>query len=275
MRQNMYAASPEFQKLRPWLEYDPGEGWRTHVCNSPIKVCDESTAMFQWELRDAAEHAGLANSAGEFENTFATIYRQILSACSSGQLTCLRTGFMPADAPLLNQVPPRDLIEFFFEGIQLIWNLSPASKGPSPYFPNVDPVTLSLWNETVNDLPQNIENPIYKPAQNNAGSSFALLRQMYEIIWPLALLLTVIGLIYLFACNRANLFLMFSVSMAASIIPAVASLGLLEASIGRYISGGGPLYSISIFPFVLILVICVVAGISNYLETIRLSKYDV
>ena len=269
MRQNMYAASPTFQRLKPWLEANPGEGWRAQPCNSPLKICDESASHFQWELRDAAELAGLANSAVEFESTFKKIFTELTSACNSGQLRCSERNFMPAGAPIISQVPKRDVIESFFEGFQLIWNLSPATKGGSAYTPNVDTSTLKLWNETVHGLPVNSVNPEYKPGQNNAASSFSTLLKAYELIWHLLLLLSFIGMFFFIVSRRQKLSILAVISIAIliSMFVAIEILGILEASIGLYISSGGSVYSISVFPFALTFVIAFCAELINRLPT--------
>ena len=111
-RKRVYAISPTAKKLEPYLEIDPGNGWRGAPCNSPLKICDESAAWFAWDLRDATHSAGLDNSAKQFEASFDQILRDITSACHTNKFQCSNRGIAPGVVSLADMAK-RELVDAY------------------------------------------------------------------------------------------------------------------------------------------------------------------
>jgi len=96
-RRLIYAVSPRFAELRPFLEGDLGRSWTNHGC-SLLGVCDDIAAgWLMWALRDAAGLAGHYRSAGEASRFWAEVAREVDAACGDGRLPCHEAGhgFMP------------------------------------------------------------------------------------------------------------------------------------------------------------------------------------
>lgn len=271
-RQNMYAASPTMRKLQPWLEGKPGEGWKAASCASPTKICDESGAWFPWELRDAVEHAGLGDTAVSFNSTFESIFSELRSACKSKQLRCERSSIVPG-LPQISNIPIRDVIESTSETFLSIWNLRSAEKGSNSYYENLDKGILDIWNNTVKGLPPNLPLESYKPMQNFGVSSIQLLSSIYAMIWRvlmIGMLVTMIWRFRLFITSRNALNLVFS-SLLLPTLLSVLTISILEAGLGGYLSMGGNLYTLSIYPFIFLL--CALS-LSSLIESINATQKD-
>ena len=267
-RQNLYASSPTFRMLRPWLEAKPGEGWRGQSCASPMKICDESAGWFPWELRDAAEYAGLGKSALDFEATFQRVHHEVTSACRTGQLICGNPALI-SGIPLLNNVPIRDYLESPFIGFTSIWNIESWRKGPPPYFESIDSATQGIWTKAVKSLPINSPNPVYKPSINNGIYSLSLIFGLYEIIWHLLIAFSLIAAAYcLYNWKHLHSSLMITaVASTFSVVIFVFSLSILEAAGGPYLTGSADSYLLPVYPTVLLSIIALTASLHKILET--------
>jgi hypothetical protein len=93
-RRRIYAASPAFRELRPFLEGSVGEMWghigHEHV---PRRWRSESaqeilTGWFVWALRDAVLLAGHGESGPDALAYYARLASSVNEACGSGRLQC-------------------------------------------------------------------------------------------------------------------------------------------------------------------------------------------
>ncbi|MBB1472648.1 hypothetical protein H5368_06365 [Luteimonas sp. MC1782] len=96
VRSAVYAASPAFARLRPYLEAPDHRGG--DACRLASHACsDYSGGWFMWVLRAAAASTGEYRSAPAAEAYFRTLADEIDRACDDGRLAC--TGRLAASIP--------------------------------------------------------------------------------------------------------------------------------------------------------------------------------
>jgi hypothetical protein len=105
MRLRLYAVSPAFAELRPYLEGPLGEGWASaseSVTHLPARKYEMAGGWFMWALRDAVALAGHCTSGAESMAFYARLAREVNEACDQGRLgPCgpRRSGFVPPLRP--------------------------------------------------------------------------------------------------------------------------------------------------------------------------------
>lgn len=145
-RELVYAVSPTAKRLRPYLEGLPNTGWRTQSC-AHAGFCDESGPWFNWDLRDAMALAGLATTAGDFQQNLETISDDITRACADGRLECSRWP-APAGLPVVNSIDPAEVIADTWLSVRI--SRSFLTADPAPGFNGVGPPeVMAPWREVV------------------------------------------------------------------------------------------------------------------------------
>ena len=99
-REAMYAVSPTFAKLQPYLEGDYGRGWAgasSAMTGLPAEERQIGGGWLMWALRDSVAAAGFCHNAREALNFYKHMAREINQACDEGRLPAYpkRSGFMP------------------------------------------------------------------------------------------------------------------------------------------------------------------------------------
>ena len=275
-RKRVYAVSPTAKKLETYLEIDPGNGWRGAPCNSPLKICDESSSWFAWDLRDAMHSAGLDNSAKQFEASFAQILHDITSACHTEKFQCSNSGIAPGVVSLAD-ISKRELIDAYATATDwLVFNdIGYTTRGGvAPEGSNT-----TVWDEVVKGLPdRTVLNP-YRPEVSAIGNTITLLQRLYGIIWPpLFLIATVHFVTSLFSKARIRGLQLISLMAILGLVLFIGQLALLEASSGMYLTSGKTLYMLPAFPFVILAVIIELSAVFKFmahkLESSQLMTKD-
>lgn len=95
-RIQVYAVSPHFAKLRPYLDPIPGPSpWEAGECMFHSSACgDIGNGFFMWALRDAVAAVGGYKSPKRASEFYDAITGEIRSACNIGRLRCERR-FIP------------------------------------------------------------------------------------------------------------------------------------------------------------------------------------
>jgi hypothetical protein len=96
-RQRIYAVSPRFAELAPFIEGPDLQAWIAPSCRL-AGVCDDVyTGLFLWTMRDAARQAGHFKNGCEAAAFWEGLAREVNDACSEGRLDCLppRSSLMP------------------------------------------------------------------------------------------------------------------------------------------------------------------------------------
>ena len=89
-RIQVYAVSPHFAKLRPYLDPIPGPSpWEAGECMFHKSACgDIGNGFFMWALRDAVAAVGGYRSPERASEFYDAIASEIRSACNTGRLRC-------------------------------------------------------------------------------------------------------------------------------------------------------------------------------------------
>jgi hypothetical protein len=275
MRSEMYKVSPTLAKLGPNLEVPAGTGWSSQSCRA-INVCDESAAWFPWELRDAVESAGLARTATEFERTFQSIRDELKDACKRKQITC----GSPAIAPGLSSISKisyREVFESTFIALDQLLKIEPGQQNEPPYLTELSGKIYRTWDETINGLPLNEKPTSHKPGQSTGTYSLEYLRKVYSTPWNLAIGISTfamaVGLGFKKKNYRNTLFVIAPV--LAGFLLNLSILTIIEADTGLYLTGGGAMYLLSIYPYQLTLVLAILMGLVQSLAQVRKASSNV
>lgn len=84
VRQKVYAVSPAFKELEPFLEGDIGKSWMSEDVN------DIKGGWFVWAFRDSVSAAGYYRDAKTSSRYYERIANEVNDSCSQGKLTCLK-----------------------------------------------------------------------------------------------------------------------------------------------------------------------------------------
>ncbi|MBS0630710.1 MAG: hypothetical protein JSS11_02270 [Verrucomicrobia bacterium] len=99
-RERIYAVSPAFAELRPYLDGPASEGWYLPgetFRGIPRAEHEIVGGWFMWALRDAVAAAGHAHSGAEAMAFYQRLADEVNAACDSGRLAAgpRRSGFFP------------------------------------------------------------------------------------------------------------------------------------------------------------------------------------
>ncbi len=96
-RLRIYAVSPRFAELQPFMEGDIGRGWSMLGCNEAGICGDIAAGWLMWALRDAAAAAGHYHDARDAARYWASVRAEVASACRDGRIACggLSLDFLP------------------------------------------------------------------------------------------------------------------------------------------------------------------------------------
>jgi hypothetical protein len=100
-RERLYAVSPAFAELRPYLEGQIGENWAASsagLTHQPPQNHEIASGWFMWALRDAVIAAGHGRTGSDAMAYYARLAREVNSACDRGLIA--------AGPPLTGFVPP-------------------------------------------------------------------------------------------------------------------------------------------------------------------------
>jgi len=266
-RQKAYAISPTFAELEPYLERTWGVGWRGAACGT-IGICDESGAWFPWELRDAVELAGIGDdSAEDFENAFSRIHAEIQAACQLKKIDC---GLRPLSPGLasLNDLSLKNFLDSLANAFQ--WMIErPLASGVRAL--DTQHPTFEIWRGVVPGLegwslseysPEQCPNsqcPTRYQADNyGLGNVQRLSGDVFETLWVPLIVAAVFGIAIpnrQRISDKSRFLRVVAMSAAFSVIISLMLLAALEASSGAFVSIGGGLYTLPLFPFACIFVI--------------------
>ena len=249
MRDKMYLVSPTAVKLRTFLETAENTGWKSASCSSPLHVCDESTAWFPWEIRDAVESAGLGDNALEFEDTFKKIANEIDEACRNQKIACGNKGPAPG-VNSLSETSKRRLVESISDGLTGLYNLRGSGGSSSVYSADATPDQIKLWRETVNGLPKNTPLDTYNPGVLAGADTSQLVLIMYKKFWDVWILLGFFGLLISVLKERVKILNTIGLGATGAFLLMLCQLALIDAQSGLYIKGSS--YFLPLYPFMIL-----------------------
>ena len=83
VREQVYAVSPAFQELQPFLEGSAGKKWQNLAGSNDIPA-----EFFIWAFRDAVAYAGYADNGPDALHFYKKMGAEIDQACQAGKLDC-------------------------------------------------------------------------------------------------------------------------------------------------------------------------------------------
>jgi hypothetical protein len=253
-REKAYEISPTFSQLKPTLEQTYGVGWRGAAC-STIGLCDESSAWFPWELRDAAQIAGLADSATEFESTFRAISNDVETACHTKLIVCGVRGLAPGIGDPFD-IPVKNVIDAEALSISKLFQWQ-ASNGVRGVVDSKHPI-YEEWKSVVPGIEPWSGPSVYQPNNYGLGDAQGFLINLYQSIWVLLVISAMLGMFipkHSLAIPLASTLRTLGFAGFASTLLGTFLLALLEASSGAYLTFGGNLYVLPLFPFMFLFLI--------------------
>jgi hypothetical protein len=117
-RESIYAVSPAFASLAPYLDPPEGAVWQFGCQYYPSTCGDIAGGWFIWALRDAASRAGHYRSPVEASRFFGQLANEVGEACRAGRLAC--RGFMVPYMPYMSWSQLKRFPERFGHAIALI-----------------------------------------------------------------------------------------------------------------------------------------------------------
>ncbi len=122
VRNNIYAVSPAFREIEPFLEGEVGKKWVPLTCAFYPNTCpDIGGAWFMWALREAVSVAGYYQSATKAKEYYQRLATEVNSACDKDFLDCLS----PRET-LISPFHPEYImagVNTFFAGVKRIISL--------------------------------------------------------------------------------------------------------------------------------------------------------
>lgn len=192
-RERIYAVSPAFAELRPYLEGTIGRDWATissPLTHRPPEALEIGGGWFMWALRQSVEAAGHGRTADDALNFYARLAREVNEACARGRLPAgpPRSGFLPPWQAGQTAMLARTLGEFadFFVSFRRFSAYTPGSEGSRKeldYFRDLTRARLSTPTEALGyeyALPYQ---------QSLAGWKLAVLQGIGKTLRPVLLVL--------------------------------------------------------------------------------------
>lgn len=157
-RERVYAVSPAFRSIRPWLE---PSGFKAQGCNFEYirHTCgDFASGWFLWALRDAVAGAGHYTSGDRAEAFYRRLADEVNGACESRALDCQSPGF--GFVPALSWPIVGLTIESMKEAIRRVVFIFDLHGGPGPGSgPELFPYVAALTHNRLAPTPRMNETP--------------------------------------------------------------------------------------------------------------------
>jgi len=130
-RKRVYKVSPEFAKLKPFLEGNLTKRIRVTSCQD-IGVCDDiGGGWFMWAFRASVARAGFYKSAKDADNYYFKLANEINAACSDKKVDCNSEKTTISILPPLNAYYLHHFIKVFTQGFIFL------SKFKGAYFSSI------------------------------------------------------------------------------------------------------------------------------------------
>jgi len=230
-RQALYEISPTGQLMKPYLELPPGIGWRQQSCGSPVKICDNSTSWFGWDMRDAAESASRAQNELQFQTYLGQVARDLSSACESKRLDCEHKGSGPGTKWLL-YLPRAELLRDFLSNLQAPLQLSGMADGAvktPDHYPGTNAQIVSEFHQVANYRALPLNSVVQPKTFSRPLYNLGLFYFPFYIVF-----LTIAGLGYLIAWRKNIRLLIYSAFLLLTSGICIFSLGIavFQTSLG-------------------------------------------
>jgi hypothetical protein len=257
-REKVYAVSPSFAELRPFLEGPVGRGWHCAHIWSDVKEGEIAGGCFMWALREAAARAGHHVSGTTAMAYYRKVAQDIDGACADGKLECLpaRASMMPPWQDQFN----RPFLQTMARAPGFLAGFVGIVADPQPS--RGSQASLALFR----DLTQNRLAPIGKTAENEPSRSakmdsfkihvlnacVTLFHTMMPLLALLALALFCVRTMIDLRARRLSDLWIVEAALLAVIVARLTILSILEVTA---FPGIDPLYLSSAYPVLIAFVV--------------------
>lgn len=270
VRDALYELVPEFAELKPYLEDD---GYMERYGNY-------NAGGFYWALREAAQQVGVYDTPKTAQGYFETLANKVNALCDANILPAgpKRSSVSPAiKAEYILPVSKEALHSLVFCATFQQSNpqalFSPGSNDATFYQEKIRPMEEFLREKAITVTHPNTEEPVYTQFQNISYKLLNLIRVIYSILLPLALVAALLWQVFgamAWAKRRKkkqpdiqqNLFwivqlgLLFCILLRAYMI---AFVTVVSFEIGTYI-----MYLSSIHPLMILYAFCGTVALIRY-----------
>lgn len=221
-REAVYQISDTATQLKPFLETNPGSGWKTNYCQITGDCNEFGGAWLPFALRDAAVQAGGIQNETQFQNYFGQLYAEIKIACDRKRIICGHLG-SAAGVPYIGDLRMSSLIQNMF-------NLSKYyfSDNQNYYFnlndPSANPELVALWKNTTG----------LNPYQVSKISVLALQRysSLYSYLLVMFTSFSLLSLVLKFKKSIAHSLSRFNIPTILSLLLFISGISVLEIAWG-------------------------------------------
>jgi hypothetical protein len=260
VRTRIYAVSPAFSELRPFLEGRIGAAWAAPDAadaRQPSGLPEIQGGWFIWALRDAVAAAGYHDRGDRAMRFYQRLADEVNAACERALLACgsERATLMP---PWRSDYLPMVVATFwraclFTVGFQGYTLVPPPSLGPAPL--------LQLFNDVTRSRLTPMAGSDEAAASQAASDAFKwrvldAVHGLYATVTPwaaaLALLMFVYDCFRYALTRRAGDMLLLEAAILASVLALIAVIALIDVTSFRAIDVG---YLAPAYPLVLLLVV--------------------
>lgn len=221
-RLQIYKVSPEFRKLKPYLEGDTGLAW-AHSSEAvyPQYPGEIAGGWFMWAFRDAVQQAGYYKNGQTAMRYYATLASQVTAACSRHELRCV--------ASTNNMYPPlnthyiKPFLADFQHSLPFVWSFQQYYPFPLP--PAGDAQSINLM-ATITHEPATVH---YDPSRVTFLKRIA---SVYQDGFPLLtwVAIAIFAAFLLFKGSYRNAMFIFAGLVAGTIIVRAALLSLISVT---------------------------------------------
>ncbi len=240
-RAAVYAVSPAARILEPSLE-NPKNAWQALTCRV-LHICDDLPgAVSVWAFRDAAASAGFFDSGAASQQFFATLDRQIETACGSGALHCARR--LPVSVQSLQHFRLGPFLASVRGSVAEVM----ASRYLGPGLPaprTIQPAARVLYNATIIGMPRTAAAAAAQRVTYKRGAGqLRLLASAYRVLVPVLAVLGLLGLLWsLVRPRRSDLGLVvLTVGFFTAVVGRLVFVGLLDTT--QFSTGGDARYQL-------------------------------
>jgi hypothetical protein len=169
VRKKIYAVSPAFKEIEPFLEGEVGKRWVPLTCRFYPHTCpDIGGAWFMWALREAVSYSGYHQSATKAKEYYQRLATEVNSACEKDFLDCL-----PPRETLVSPYHPEYIkvgIKTFCAGVKRIISL---------------PIPVYVYSEFAHSLGTEYGLKIFNEITHNPVSAITEAKSNYEALTAL------------------------------------------------------------------------------------------
>jgi hypothetical protein len=268
-RRRIYAVSPRFAELAPYLETDALAGWLANSCTA-LRICDEIGASHMlWALRDAAALAGHYRSGRDAASYWHAVAAEVDGACENGRLECNRStgSFLP---PWHAQYGPL-IVSTLIRTVSYLIRFQDLNPDPAPSFGTAENLIpfYDLTRDRLAPSPDAPALPLAKQAKLDRDRLAVLgpILVAYRALGPVAVGAALVAFLAAAAAALSQRRIGATVLLPASILVAItARLTILVAIDITAFPALNTLYFAPAYPLLIAFVVVALVGLAELIR---------